>query len=932
MIIAFWVQKKFNHDFMNKFLFTFFLFIVSAVAFSQQQTLKGIVVNDKGEAVEFATVALMNPRDTTLENFGFSNAAGNFEVKNVSASTYLLQISFVGYITYDTIISIPLLNPDMGIFVLQTAIKALDAVNISGERTPLQIKGDTIEYNAAAFKTSPDASAEDLLKKLPGVEVDGSGNIKAQGEEVQQVLVDGKEFFSNDPAVATKNLPADAIDKVQVYDRSSEESEFTGVDDGQRNKTINLLLKEGKKSMWLGSAEAGGGTNDRYEVNAKVYRFTKENQLAGLGMLNNINHFGFSINDYIDFNGGIGALMSSGGFRLETGDSESMPLNFGQQVNGLINSGAAGFNFTHESVPGNRFNISYLGNGYHKYLLQESYTENFTSGFDFITNDSTDENTKNYYHRLNFTLRNKPDSLQNLIATGGLSLNYGNKTGKYFTENYTSDSLTNSLNSETYDNSHNITGNIDLNYVYKTNGNWRYLKSTGNINAKTALSENQWNNRTEFFDSGTEITDQAFQNNTNQLLNYTFSFAALYKLKEHHYLEPSVAAGAENEIYNRRQGALADEDLPVDSLSPEFLRNALWIRPGIAFKYAVKNTQLKIKADVEDLMLSNKLNEVENRGKNYVYLLPQVSIEHEIKQGRHIRFMYESDATAPSAIQLLPVKDYMDPLSVYQGNLNLRPEYRHSFYFNYMLFDQFSFTSLFTHLNFTYTKDKINYAKTIYEDLSQVLSLVNTSSDYTGSAGFDFSTPIRPLKLNLRFSFDEQYDRGINYINDEENTIDAFTHSASLSFDNRKKDKIDMRIGASIDYTVAEYSIATTENKRYITNAGFLEFDYSPSEAWRFSCNADINRYSILGFDNETIVPLLQAEINRYILKSNRGTLSLKGYDLLNKNSGVQQTGAYNYLRTTTSNTIGRYFLLSFKYRINKADQQSGVQVEINGK
>ncbi len=917
---------------MIKYLITGLFCVTASLLFSQQQTIRGIVVNDKGEAVEFATVALMNPKDTTLENFGFTNKTGNFEVKNVSASDYLFQISFVGYFTYDTIISIPLLNPDMGVFVLQTFINTLDAVNISGERTPLQIKGDTIEYNAAAFKTSPDASAEDLLKKLPGIEVDGSGNIKAQGEDVQQVLVDGKEFFSSDPAVATKNLPADAIDKVQVYDKSSDESEFTGVDDGQRNKTINLLLKEGKKSMWLGSAEAGGGTNERYEVNAKVYRFTKENQLAGLGMLNNMNQFGFSINDYIDFSGGIGALMSSGGFRLETGDSENMPLNFGQQVNGLIHSGAAGFNFTHEAVPGNRFNISYLGNGYQKDLVQNVFTENFTPGFNFTTDEANTELTKNYYHRINFTLRNKPDSMQNLIATGGASLNYGNSTGNYLTENFTSDSLTNSLNSETYQTAKNLSSNLDLNYVHKMPGKWRYLKASGRINTKSTLTENQWNNLTQFFDTGTEISDNAFQDNTNQLVNYSIGLSALLKLKEHFYYEPGISAGATNEIYNRSQGALADEDLSIDSLSPQFSRTAMWLRQSTAFKYSVKNTQWRIKVDLKDILLGNNLNAVENPEKNYFYILPQFSLEHEIKQGRHIRFMYESEAIAPTAIQLLPVKDYINPLSVYQGNLDLRPEYQHAIYLNYMLFDQFSFTSLFTHLNFSYTRDKINYAKTIAADLSQTLTLVNTPADYTGSAGFDFSTPIRPVKLNFRFSFDEQYDRGINYINAEENTIDAFTHSASISFDNRKKDKIDFRIGASLDYTIATYSIATAQNSRYVTNTGFLELEYTPSTLWRFSFNADVNRYAIIGLDNETIVPLLQAEISRYILKSNRGTISLSGYDLLNKNTGVVQTSAYNYLQTTASNTIGRYVLLRFKYRINKADQENGVQVEINGK
>ena len=258
---------------------------------------------------------------------------------------------------------------------------------------------------------------------------------------MQKVLVDGKEFFSNDPTVATKNLHADAIDKVQVYDKSSDEVEFTGIEDGSQSRTINLVLKEGKKSMWLGDAKVGAGTDNKYQANAKLYRFTKSDQIAFLGMMNNINQFGFSFSDYIDFSGGIGNMMRGGGFRIETeGD---MPIDFGQTINGLITSGAAGVNYSHEVVEGNRFNVSYLGNGYDKHLENSTYTENYTPGFNYTTDATDDEVTRNYYHRLNFNLKNKPDSMQSIFGTGGLSLNYGQSNASGFTSTYLADVLTN---------------------------------------------------------------------------------------------------------------------------------------------------------------------------------------------------------------------------------------------------------------------------------------------------------------------------------------------------------------------------------------------------------------------------------------------------------------------------------------------------------
>lgn len=185
--------------------------------------------------------------------------------------------------------------------------------------------------------------------------------------------------------------------------------------------------------------------------------------------------------------------------------------------------------------------------------------------------------------------------------------------------------------------------------------------------------------------------------------------------------------------------------------------------------------------------MQNNLNGTSENNSDHIYFLPSFNYDKEIKEGRHIRLFYESYLTTPSASQLMPVTDYLNSLSLYSGNIDLKPEYSHMLNLHYMLFDQFSFTSLFTNLNLTYTKDKINYAKTINEDLSESLTLINTPSDFGASISADFSTPIRPLKINSHLSLSENYDRGINYINDIENSIDAFTHSAEISFDNRKK-------------------------------------------------------------------------------------------------------------------------------------------------
>jgi hypothetical protein len=259
-------------------------------------------------------VVLLNPVDSTLEFFSITSLNGQFEIRNIKEGRYLLQASFIGFQSLYSLVDVPRKEgSDLGDILLQPMPVDLAGAEVVGEAVPLQISGDTVVYNAAAFKTKPDAMTEDLLKKMPGIEVDRAGNIKALGEDVNQLYVDGKEFFGNDPKVATRNIPADAINKVKVYDKKSDEAEFTGIDDGTRDKTMNLELSEDKKKGLFGDVLGGYGTGNHYKGSAKAYKFTDKIQFAGLGMLNNVNQYGFSFSDFLEFKGGLSAKMGGGG-------------------------------------------------------------------------------------------------------------------------------------------------------------------------------------------------------------------------------------------------------------------------------------------------------------------------------------------------------------------------------------------------------------------------------------------------------------------------------------------------------------------------------------------------------------------------------------------------------------------------------------------
>lgn len=316
---------------IKKIILLIVLWIMSkSIVSAGQYNLRGRVTDSLQVALSGVSVALLDPRDSTLVGFSITNEQGIYTLTAIREGSYLMQMALMGYYTYYTTLEVnETIEKDLGLQVLSLNGRGteLDAVIVSGEKIPIRLKGDTLEYNAGSFKVKPDAVVEDLLKKMPGMQVDKNGNIQSMGKTVTKVLVDGKEFFGDDPKVATKNLPADAVDKIQSFEKKSDASLFSGIDDGAREQTLNLVLKDGKKTGYFGEAKAGGGIPGKYEGLLKAFKFRQKSQLATMGMFNNINKFGFSFEDYFNFNGGLSAL-AGGEIRL---DSDEMPVDLGSR-------------------------------------------------------------------------------------------------------------------------------------------------------------------------------------------------------------------------------------------------------------------------------------------------------------------------------------------------------------------------------------------------------------------------------------------------------------------------------------------------------------------------------------------------------------------------------------------------------------------------
>ncbi|NTW26051.1 MAG: outer membrane beta-barrel protein, partial [Lentimicrobium sp.] len=753
-----------------------------------QTNLSGLVLDEVGRPMPYATVALLKPVDSTLVFFGITNDKGAFDIKKISRGAYIMQVAFIGFKTFYNNLKMPEQAGDYGIIVLPVKPLDLSSAEVVAGYIPVLVRKDTIEYNAGAFKIKPDAVAEDLLKKLPGIEVDRAGNIRAMGEDVKNVMVDGKEFFSSDPKVATKNLPADAISKVQVYDKKSESAELAGIEDNSREKTINLLLRDGKKQAWLGDVQAGAGTENHYMASAKVYRFTGHNQFAALGMLNNVNKFGFSFQDYIDFNGGLPAMVSGGSMKLSITSDSEIPVNFGQSINGLVSSGAGGVNYSFEPKKNNRLYASYLGSGSDRNLKQSIFTRNYTSSVDFIEESESVEESRNFTHRLNLGWKDKSDSTHTFLFNGNIGLVSAGEDVALLAKAFSSGNLVNKLESLASLNRNNLTGSGSFSYLQRGKNAFKLYNLSANAGFSSGLSKSDRLNISSFPGSEISLTELQYRDNEDSNQRYGLSGSALIMLGNGLYLEPELNANTNIGILNRHQGIPGDGETAIDSLSPFFEKMSFRLTPGLNLKKNYKKSKIVFGLSYVMAENVNILNDTSSYTSCYSRLLPSLSWEFDYKTGHRISLDYNSTVEEPQIAFLQPVVENSNPQSLFYGNRQLKPETSHFLSSSWLLFDQFSQTSVFARMGGTYTMDKVGYSMTINDSLMQIINLMNTKDDYSFDANIEFSTPLRFAGLNFHLTLDGRLNKGQTFINDVENINTNYSRSIRISFDNRKRD------------------------------------------------------------------------------------------------------------------------------------------------
>ena len=886
-------------------------------SYGQIVELQGLITDTLDQSLEGASVVLLEAKDSTLAEFAISEGDGSFAIKRISKGAYLLEVSYIGYQTYQQLLS---LDEDLNLapIALQPLVESIDEVLVEAERIPIEISGDTIKYNAEAFKTRPNASVEELLKRLPGVEVGRDGAIKAQGEDVAKVLVDGKEFFGNDPKIATKNLPADIVNQVQVFDEKSETAQFTGVDDGAREKTINLTLKNGKNKGYFGNIEGGYGTEQRFLGKANLNRFTKKMQLSTIGRINNINQQGFTIQEYFEMMGGMQAAMSGG---LMINPSElGISMDGEDQNQGFVESGSGGLNFNYDFNPETEFSLNYFYNQFNreeeKRANRTSFLENQQS---FFSKENSQQEALNKNHRINTRFKHEIDSTQNLQLRLNVGFNKQSLDRESFQETLNSSQVF--LNSsDQMNNQANQKFDLKSSLLYRK----RFRKAGRSFVSNLSLGnqETMGDNQISALNIFQDLSDQLAQTQeTDQFQwDYTANFTYTEPLNKGRYLSLRYNRQSYEEQLDKDFYDLVGEQIfRNDLLSNQFISDYIYDRGGLSLQVNRKKIQLTAGLDAQNSRLKADFrSETPNLDRSFSNWLPNFSFNWDIKSSQNIRLTYRTSLREPTIRQLQPVIDNSNPLSIYVGNPNLKPAYSHQLSLQSLWFNQFSFTNIFGNINLNYTKNQITNSRSIDDNLRQIIEPVNVKDNLLLNGQFSFGTPIRPIKSSINLETRFNYNRGILFVNDVENQVDQFNTNLRLNLSNRKKERVDIVIGTSLGYTSTNYSISEYFNRDFINQSYFLEMSWELSSKWQISSDFEHVIYPKVDFGAAQSFSLLEVGLSRRLFKDERGTLQLRVFDLLNQNVGINRNASANYVLDEQVLSLGRYFMLSFKYQIKK--------------
>lgn len=904
----------------GKCLLMLLMILFSPMAFAQQSgvNVTGSVVEQGSDTpIEQATVRLLNVKDSAMVRGVVSARNGSFTLKNVKKGSYLLHITFIGYDPlYQPLQITGKKNPvNVGKLELSDGAIELGEAVVIGKAPEVTVRNDTVEYNADSYKVTEGSVLEDLLKKMPGVEVDSEGKITVNGKEVKKVMVDGKEFFSDDPKVASKNLPAKMIDKLQVLDKKSDMAQMTGFDDGEEETVINLTVKPGMKQGWFGNAYGGYGSKDRYEGNAMVNRFVNNDQITFMGGANNTNNMGFSDLASTMFSGMGGGGGRRGGFGAGSG---------------ITSSGNAGLNFSKEFKPdkltlGGNTRYSHSDNDARSKSDRQNILPGDSSSYD---NSEAISRTKSDNFGVDFRLEWKPDTMTQLIFRPSFSLSHSmndNFSDATTLDNERDTVNTNKSSNYSESNGYNLNASIDFS---------RKLNNKGRVFSATLSGGNS-----DSYSDGMNRSDIVYFNQTDALKNSIIDQRSRYDNKGFNYrayvswVEPighNNFIQATYSISQRKQEALknvynqdADGIYNVldSAYSQSYRNNFISQRASLSFKSqrAKFNYTIGLNLDPSYSSSENFVGDttLSKITRKVVNLSPMAQFNYMFDKRTNLRIMYNGRTSQPSMTQLQPVADISDPTNITIGNPDLNPRYTNNVFIRFQQFTPEKQRAFMIMANGSYIiNDIVSYTSYNQETGVKTTTYKNVNGNYSGNVRMMLNTPLKNKKFSINSMTMASFANSNGYINEEKNTNRNLILSERGGIDFRSS-YLDLGVNGNIRYNATSNSLQKENNQNTFNyGAGGYTTIYLPLN---FKIESDVNWSTNSGYgdgfkQNEV---LWNASASKSFLKNNQGTLRFKIYDILRQRSNISRSVTASYIQDSEYNTLGSYFMVHFIYRFS---------------
>lgn len=926
---------------------------IGCVISAHSQSIKGKLLDlVDNKPLAGATLTLTAVTDSTQIRSSVADSTGSFRFTGLPADSFFLKVGFIGYESYSQIVAVSDSLPvtDLGTLFIPKTSKELTGVTITSKTPPAQQKGDTLELNASQFKVNPDATTEDLIKKMPGITVDRDGTVTAQGEQVRKVTIDGREFFGDDASAALRNLPSEVVDKIQVFDRLSDQAQFTGFDDGNTQKALNIVTKAGLRNGQFGRIYAGYGTDKRYAAGGNVSFFKGDQRISLVGLFNNVNQQNFGSQDLLGVTssgnnrgggnrGGRGGGGGGGG-RGNFGGGGSSNFLVGQQA-GISQTNAAGINFSDIWAKKLEVTGSYFFNNANNGNDQTLRSQIRNQGSTIFSDQYSSSTSKNYNHRLNLRLEYKIDSSNTLIISPSLNFQNNRSVSNSMSATYRGENDT--LNTFNGNNSSIRTGyNIRNNVLYRHS--FAKRGRTLSVNLSTAMNKNDGESyiigNYRFFDPATGLGTDSLQNqfSDNATNGYTLSSNIAYTepVGKSGQLQISYAPSysknkADQQTFQFDQ--VGEKYSAFDpSLSNKFDNTTTTQNGGVSYRVGNRDNQFSVGVNLQHSRLESEriFPDLTSVDQTFTNVLPNLQWRKKLSVRSNISIFYRSSTNFPSVTQLQDVVNQSNPLRLSVGNPNLKQSFTHFVSGRYTFTNtqkgQAFFANIFlqsagdyiSNAIFTASQDSVIENGNEMKAGSQLTKPFNLDGYKSVRSFFTYSMPVKFIKSNINLNAGLSYSRLPGLVNNISNITNNMTYSGGIVVASNISEYIDFNLSYNANWNVVKSKLNMTE--KYTNTSAGLQLNMLSKSGW-FIQN-DISNQSnsgLTGGFNQSFW-LWNAGIGKKFLKNKAGTrageLKLSVFDLLKQNQSIVRTVTETEIEDSRSTVLQQYFMLTFTYNL----------------